>query len=49
MKEDLFYEELEYTSLLEIKELENTDSLDQYYEDYLESEQDLTQIIKEGR
>ncbi len=47
-KEDLL-EELEVTSLDEIGELENTDSLDQSYDDYVSYEADLTQLIKERK
>jgi len=43
---DSFYEELEYIDLLEIKELGNTDSLAHYHEEYMEYEQDLTDLIR---
>ncbi len=49
MNEDTIYEELEYTSLLEIEEIKNFENIDHYYEDYEETEKDLTQIIKDRR
>ncbi len=46
---DLIYEELELIGLEEIEELENSDGLETYYEDYRAFEQDLTDLIKEGK
>lgn len=44
--EDELYEELDMNRL---SELDNSDSLEQYYQDYVSFERDLTQLIKERK
>ncbi len=45
---DDVYEELEITTLDEVEEMDKID-LEAYYEDYRAYEQDLTDLIKEGK
>ena len=47
--DDSIYEELEMTNLEEIEEFVSGDGLDQYQEDYRAYEEDLTNLIKEGK
>lgn len=46
MNEDSFYEELEYTNLMDLENMEF--DIEGYYEDY-HFDKDLTDLIKEGR
>lgn len=47
--DDLLYDELEFESILDIEEAKNFEQLDEYYLDYLDSEQDLTKLIRSGK
>ncbi len=46
---DLLDEDVDFVDLSEIDELNNTDDIEQYYDDYVSYERDLTQLIKERK